>query len=230
MNRRRVALLVGLSAALVGITSVPVLAVTVYHMRMWMMPPMDIDTASSCFTNSWHSSNGHALDWNKNCGSGQSDFYFRTRALSEDEPDIVLIPWAQAEPYQLIDPFCGEGPGSGYIDQAQAKIRSTWDSKVKGTMVFAHSLVTTTSPKDILFQGGPNYWDYSWFNSFKIGHTASDAEVPDCWTAWHLHENNVTSSAWDRFNTTKWTSSAEHAEYDNDYVGDWTRSLGWIDD
>lgn len=231
MNRRRAALLAGMCAVLLGVTSAPVSAVTTYDMRIWMMPPMDVSTAASCLHNGWHSANGHALDWNVSCHyAGTANVYFRTRALSEDEPDIVLIPWAQAEPYQLVDPFCGSGAGSGIIHQAQVRIRSTWDSKVKGTMIYAHSQVWTTSPKDIIFQGGPNYWDYSWFNSFDIADTKSDGTVPDCWTGYHAHENNVTSTAWDRFNTTKWDTAPLFASYDNDYIGNWTRSLGWVDD
>jgi hypothetical protein len=230
MNRRGAALLAGLCAVMLGVLAAPASAAGPYDMRIWMMPPMDVSSAGSCLTQRWHSANGHALDWNKNCGSGASNVYFRTRALSEDEPDIVLIPWAQAEPYQLPDPPCGSGSGSGNIDQAQARIRSTWDGLVKGQMVYAHAVVWTTSPKDILFQGGPTYSDYSWFNSFDIADTASDAAVPDCWTGYHLHENNVTSSAWDRFNTIKWNTAPTQAEYDNDYIGHWIRSLGWVDD
>lgn len=193
------------------------------------MPPMDVSSASSCLTQHWHSANGHALDWNKNCGSGAANVYFRTRALSEDEPDIVLLPWAQAEPYQLANPPCSLNTAQ-HVHQAQVRIRSTWDALVKGTMIYAHAVVWTTAPKDILFQGGPTYWDYSWFNSFDIADTVSDAAADDCWSGFHVHENNVTSSAWDRFNTTKWTPAPLQTEYDNDYVGDWTRSLGWVDD
>jgi hypothetical protein len=45
-----------------------------------------------------------------------------------------------------------------------------------------------------------------------------------------MHENNVTSSAWDRFNTVEWDTAPTGTGYDNDYIGNWTRSLGWIDD
>jgi hypothetical protein len=167
------------------------------------------------------------LDWNKNCGSGASDVYFRTRALSEDESSIVLIPWAQAEPYQLTQP-CPNGTGT--VHEARVRVRSTWDGLAKGTMLYAHAQVSTTAPKDIVFQGGPNYWDYSWFNSFNIADTVSDAGAPSCWSAYHAHENNVTTSAWDRHNTIKWDTAQTQTSYDNDAVGNWIRSLGWIDD
>lgn len=82
MNRRRGALLAGLCAVSLGVTTAPVWAVTTYDMRIWMMPPMDVSSASSCLHNGWHSANGRAIDWNVSCHYASSANVYSALARS----------------------------------------------------------------------------------------------------------------------------------------------------
>jgi hypothetical protein len=227
MKRRRVAPLAGLCAVVLALSAAPVGAAVIFHMRVWLLPPMDVTGATTCFTNRWHSANGHALDWNKDCGYGSSaNVYFRAQAQDEDGAPAAIA-WAQGEPYQLANQPCG----TGTVREARVRIRSQWDGLVKGYALYAHALVSRTTAFDIFFGGRGTYWDDSLYNSIDIADTKSDAGAgSSCWTGYHVHENNVTSSAWDRFNTVKWDTAPTSTGYDNDYIGNWTRSLGWIDD
>lgn len=224
--KRHLTLLVALSAILFASTAGVVRAAFVQHQRIWLLPPMDVTTAGSCFTNRWHSANGHALDWNHNCGYGSSaNVYFRAQALTEDGAP-ALIAFADGEPYQLANLPCG----TGTVREARVRIRSNWDALVKGYALYAHALVSRTSSFAIWFRGPGTYWDDSYYNSIDIADTKDDSNAGNnCWTGYHVHENNVTNSAWDRFNTIKWDTAPLNQSYDNDYIGHWTRSLGWLD-
>lgn len=224
MMQRRALLLVAVCTLALALTASPVGAAVTFQMKVWMLPPMDTTGSGTCLTQRWHSANGHALDWNKNCGSGSADVYFRARAAAIDGGPATVA-WAQGEPYQLANPPCG----TGTVREARVRIRSNWDGVVKGQTLYAHTLVSTTSAFDIFFYPG----DYStaYYNSHNIGDTKSDVGAgSSCWTGYHAHENNVSSSAWDAFNTIKWNTAATGTEYINNYLGNWTRRLSWVDD
>lgn len=221
---RLISVVVGVVAGAV-LPPLPASAVT-YRRYMWMQPPANAASSSSssdkaCLTQRRHSSslegNSKALDWNEDCsGVKGENVYFRTRAAAPNEQGQFI--GARAEPAQSNSSCGGET-----LHRVRVRIRDTNTGVVKGIMSYQHTQVSTTSTLNILFQGGASFSGAK-FNNFKIGDMVEDHRSTDCFTGFHVHENNTNTSLWDSWNTL-YNSGSLGEHYEVDDKDTWTRRL-----
>jgi hypothetical protein len=82
------------------------------------------------------------------------------------------------------------------------------------------------------FAGDGFLYDVGFAESSPIATTVDDSAAgQNCWTGWHVHENNSNDSQmyWDAWNG-KWSTATTNWDgYRNDDLQNWIRRLHWVD-
>lgn len=207
-----------------------------FRIRMWMLPPMDVNGNNACLTQAWHGPSmmgddqTHALDWKAHCGSnGDSSSkpaHMRfVAAAPDDTPVGTIVNRAMAEPLQVTpNPPCGVGT----VRVTRVRIRATWDDLVKGKASYGHTLVRHTTPWQIQFKNGASLSN-AYYMMSEVGDTRSDAAAgSSCWQGWHTHENNSNDPAWDNWHGI-YTGAGQCECYVNTDPDNWMRRIQWIE-
>jgi hypothetical protein len=123
--------------------------------------------------------------------------------------------------------------GSGTVRYMRVRIRSNWDSVVKGRMTYQDGQVNTTVPFDIWFAAGQQLAG-SRLNVAIVGDTVSDSGAgSSCWTGYHVQENNTAPSSselWDGWNTGYYDGSGDICDcHPVNSKDPWTRRIRWDD-
>lgn len=229
--RRRLGLVLLLLASLaVALLPSPVGAGGVtFRMRIWMLPPMDVTGDDACLSNRWHGAGGtddqnHALDWQSTCGENSSKVVrFRALAAAPDDLQPGSFTGAAGEPIQMANVPCGVGT----VRYARVRIRSNWDGLVKGKATYGHVTVSSETTFGIIFEAGG--FSSAYFNSIGVADTKNDSSAgSNCWTGWHVHENNSTDPGWDSWSGI-WGSAGLCDCHQNDDPANWIRRLAWTE-
>lgn len=237
--KRRVLVLLLLPVVMMSMAS-PIQAtfgVDEFRIRIWMLPPMDVNGNYACLTQGFHGPSmsgddqAHALDWKASCGSGgdSSSKPVRFRVVSsavDDTPIGSVFNRAMAEPLQVSpNPPCGLAT----VRVVRVRIRATWDDLVKGKASYGHAVVRFTTPFQIQFKNGASLAD-AYYGMAEVGDTRSDAAAgPSCWQGWHTHENNSTDPAWDSWHGIYAGASVPCECYVTDNHDNWIRRMQWIE-
>jgi hypothetical protein len=227
-HRVRVAVMI-LAVTALWILSVPIARAFPgpgsWHIKLWMLPPVDALGNFACLTNSWHDPSFdpyRALDWKATCHSiGTETVRFRAVAASIDESyDGTFWAALNGVPSNIATAACPGGP----VHRAKVKIYGG-DGHLNGYMIYAHS-VAYGGQFTIQAQAGATL-SSAYLTSVGIADTVSDGPG-DCWDNWHVHEVNSSDAVmlWNGWNG-QYTGIAppDCNCYVNDNHSNWTRRM-----
>lgn len=221
---------------LVMISSLPSAATATYgvdewRFRIYMLPPVGSLGTNACLRQGFHSMYSEymrALDWAQNCNTSSTEIV-RFRYLGVDVDNLgggSTIAQGEGTTTQLANQNC---PGGGQTRVGLVTIWSIYGTSLAG-MKYVHTLMYGSSGTSFAINARGTTLSGGYLGSIGIGDTVADSNADECWTGWHVHENNTGNDAFDSWNTSKYTEpgAANCDCYLNNSSANWIRRLTWV--